>query len=209
MKKGKGSKKRTIKTNKKKRSLRYYTGGREIPPEWKQTGYKTEADYLEYQREREMARVAMEREAMEREAMEREAMERAARERRKRAINLVLKNVFIQSIMMLIMNHEQSERFKAYIRENTRIVNDREIFNQMIDDFVNFALTNLLDDEQRLETNRIMDAVQQERTERARANQQPPGPLEILDIIERVIRENNNLAISGSNGGNGKKKYYK
>jgi hypothetical protein len=193
----KSSKKRiNNKTNKRKRSLSlyYHTGGREIPPEWKQTGYKTEADYLEYQREREMARVAMER-------------ERAAMiERRKRAIKLVLQNVFIQSIMMLIMNREQSEIFKAYIRENTRIVNDREIFNQMIDEFVNFALTNLLDDEQRLETNRILDAVQQERTARALSNQQPPGPLEILDIIERVARENNDqVARTGGNG----KKYYK
>lgn len=182
-KNSKSSKKRTIKINNKKRSSvrGYYTGGREIPLKWKQYGYRTEADYSEERRE-----------------------QTAAIERREREINRVLSNPIIQSIMMLIMNPDQKERFETYIRENIRIVNNRETLNQMIDEFVNFALINFLDDEQRLLTTRILDEIQYERIRRARANQ-PFGPLDIIDVIERIVRENNNeIARRGGGGG-----YYK
>lgn len=175
-KKIKMSKKRTNKINNRKRSIGYYTGGKEIPPKWKQYAHKTEAAYLEEQQMERMQRDIMER-------------ERRERERRERDINRVLTNIFIQSIMTLIMNSDQSQRFEAYIRENIRMVNNRGELNQMIDDFVNFAVTNLLDNQQRLQTNRIMEAVQEERIARSRANQ-PFETLDILDVIERVFREN-------------------
>ena len=73
-------------------------------------------------------------------------------------------------------------------------------------DFVNFAVTNLLDNQQRLQTNRIMEAVQEERIARSRANQ-PFETLDILDVIERVFRENMGvIARSGGGSGGG---YYK
>jgi hypothetical protein len=104
------------------------------------------------------------------------------------------------------MNPDQSQIFEAYIRENIRMVNNRGELNQMIDDFVNFAVTNLLDNQQRLQTNRIMEAVQEERIARSRANQ-PFETLDILDVIERVFRENMGvIARSGGGSGGG---YYK
>ena len=111
-------------------------------------------------------------------------------------------NVFINFIMTIIMNPDQSQRFEAYIRENIRIVNRREELNPMIDNFVNFARTDLdlLDEEQRLQINRILDAVQQKRE---RANR-PLGSMEIYEIIERVFRKKH---IYRSDGG--EKKYYK
>ena len=189
------SKKKTNKINNRKRSLGYYTGGRIIPPKWQQYGYKTEAAYLEEQQ--------MER--MQRDIMERERIER---ERRERDINRVLTNVFIQSIMTLIMNPDQSQRFEAYIRENIRIVNSREELDPMIDVFINFARTDLLDEEQTLLTNRILDAVQKKRRRRVAANQ-AFGPIDILDIIERVFRENMGVIARSGGGGGGGGGYYK
>lgn len=179
------SKKKTNKINNRKRSLK---GGRIMPPKWQQYGYKTEAAYLDYLEEQR------EREQIERERIKRE-----------RVINAVLTNVLIQSIMTLIMNPDQSQRFEAYIRENIRIVNNREELDPMIDVFINFARTDLLDEEQTLLTNRILDAVQKKRRRRAEANQ-AFGPIDILDIIDRILRKNNYLAISS---GGKKKKYYK
>jgi hypothetical protein len=104
------------------------------------------------------------------------------------------------------MNLDQSQRFEAYIRENIRIVNSREELNPMIDNFVNFARTdlNLLDEEQRLQINRILDAVQRKRE---RANRpRPLGSMEIYEIMERVFRENNDITRSG---GGDEKKHYK
>jgi hypothetical protein len=190
----KSSQKKTNKINNRNRSTisRYYTGGREMPPKWKEYGHKTEAAYLEYQRERR----------------ERAAMERAAMERRERVINAVLTNVFINFIMTLIMNPSQSQRFENHIRENIRIVNNRRELDLMVDDFIHFAVTHLLDDEQILQTNRILDAVRRERGARAIANR-PFGQLDILDIMEREwVRENDEFD-RNSSGGNGKKKYYK
>jgi hypothetical protein len=187
------SKKKTNKINNRKRSL---TGGRIIPPKWQQYGYKTEAAYLDYLEEVEQQR--------ERERIERERRERIEREKRERVINAVLTNVLIQSIMTLIMNPDQSQRFEAYIRENIRIVNSREELDPMIDVFINFARTDLLDEEQTLLTNRILNAVQKKRRRRAAANQ-AFGPIDILDIIDRVFGENIYLTRSGG----GKKKYYK
>lgn len=184
------SKKKTNKINNRKRSLR---GGRIMPPKWQQYGHKTEAAYLAYLEEVEQQR--------EREQIERERIER---ERRERVINAVLTNVLIQSIMTLIMNPSQSQIFEAYIRENIRIVNSREELDPMIDVFINFARTDLLDEEQTLLTNRILDAVQRQRIRRAAANQ-AFGPIEILDIIDRILRKNNYLVRSGG----GEKKYYK
>jgi hypothetical protein len=178
------SKKKTNKINNRKRSLGYYTGGRIMPPKWQQYGYKTEAAYLAYLEEVEQQR----------------ERERIDRERRERVINAVLTNVFINFIMTIIMNPDQSQRFEAYIRENIRIVNNRRELDPMIDNFVNFARTDLLDEEQRLQINRILDTVQEER---ASANR-PLGSMEIFEIMERVFRENNDIA-----GGVGKKKYYK
>jgi hypothetical protein len=101
------------------------------------------------------------------------------------------------------MNPDQSQRFEAYIRENIRIVNRREELNLMIDNFVNFARTDLdvLDEEQRLQINRILDAVQRKRE---RANR-PLESMEIYEIMERVFRKNQIYR----SGGGGKKKYYK
>lgn len=181
------SKKNTNKINNRKRSLR---GGRIMPPKWQQYGHKTEAAYLAYLEEQ-----------IEREQIERERIER---ERRERVINAVLANVFVNFIMTLIMNPSQSQIFEAYIRENIRIVNNRRELDLMIDDFVNFARTDLLDEEQTLLTNRILDAVQRQRIRRAAANQ-AFGPIEILDIIDRIFRKNNYLVRSGG----GEKKYYK
>ena len=100
------------------------------------------------------------------------------------------------------MNPDQSQRFEAYIRENIRIINNRRDLDPMIDNFVNFARTDLLDEEQRLQINRILDAVQEEREIANR----PLGSMEIFEIMERVFRENNDITRSG---GGGKKKYYK
>ena len=75
----------------------------------------------------------------------------------------------------------------------------------MIDNFVNFARTDLLDEEQRLQINRILDAVQEEREIANR----PLGSMEIFEIMERVFRENNDITRSTRSGGGGKKKYYK
>jgi aspartyl-tRNA synthetase len=63
----------------------------------------------------------------------------------------------------------------------------------------------LLDDEQRLLTRRVINAVQQERIERVRMNQ-PFGRQQILDTIERVVRENIGAIARNSGGGRG---YYK
>ena len=176
------SKKKTNKINNRKR---YFTGGRIriIPPKWQLYGYKTEADYLAYLEEVEQ-------------------QQRVERERRERVINAVLNNVFINFIMTIIMNPDQSQRFEAYIRENIRIVNRREELNPMIDNFVNFARTDLdlLDEEQRLQINRILDAVQRKRE---RANR-PLESMEIYEIMERVFRKNQIYRSEG-----GEKKYYK
>lgn len=173
------SKKKTNKINNRKRS---FTGGRIMPPKWQLYGYKTEADYLAYLEEVEQQRVE--------------------RERRERVINAVLNNVFINFIMTIIMNPDQSQRFEAYIRENIRIVNRREELNPMIDNFVNFARTDLdlLDEEQRLQINRILDAVQRKRE---RANR-PLESMEIYEIMERVFRKKHIYRIDG-----GEKKHYK
>ena len=173
------SKKKTNKINNRKRS---FTGGRIMPPKWQLYGYKTEADYLAYLEEVEQQRVE--------------------RERRERGINAVLNNVFINFIMTIIMNPDQSQRFEAYIRENIRIVNRREELNPMIDNFVNFARTDLdlLDEEQRLQINRILHAVQRKRE---RANR-PLESMEIYEIMERVFRKNQIYRSEG-----GEKKYYK
>ena len=159
-----------------------YKGGRQGSPTWKQYGYKTEDDYIQYQEEQRR------------------------RERLVREINKVLVNPIIQTMIMVIMNNEQAERFQAYIRENIRIEENIQNYNQMIRDFINQAL-ELLDDQQRILTGRIMNASQQERPERARLNQ-PFGRLEMLDTIERVVRENMD-EIARSESGGGKKKYYK
>jgi hypothetical protein len=178
-------------TSKKKRSIRYYTGGREIPPKWKQYGHRTEAAYLEY--------IEEQRRQIER--------EREIERRRERQINIVLIDVIIDCIRTLIMNPDQSERFEAYIRENIRIVNTREELNQMVDNFVNFAVTNLLYYDQRVLTNRILNEIQQERIAKSSANQ-PFGRLDILNIFDRVFRENIDRDAVRS-GGRGKKKYNK
>jgi hypothetical protein len=174
-------------TSKKKRSLRYYTGGREIPPKWKQYGHRTEAAYLEY--------------------IEEQRRQREIERRRERQINIVLTNTIINFIRTAVMNPDQSERFEAYIRENIRIVNTREELNQMVDNFVNFAVTNLLYYDQRMLINRVLNAIQQERIEKMRANQ-PFGTLDVLDIIDRVYRENIDPNAVRS-GGRGNKKYNK
>jgi hypothetical protein len=178
----KNIKKKTNKINNRKRS---FTGGRIMPPKWQQYGYKTEAAYLAY--------LDLE-----------EEQQRVERERRERVINAVLNNVFINFIMTIIMNPDQSQRFEAYIRENIRIVNRREELNPMIDNFVNFARTDLdlLDEEQRLQIKRILDAVQRKREIANR----PLESMEIYEIMERVFRKNNDITRSG---GGDKKKYYK
>jgi hypothetical protein len=174
------SKKKTNKINNRKCS---FTGGSIMPPKWQLYGYKTEAAYLAY--------LDLE-----------EEQQRIERERRERVINAVLNNVFINFIMTIIMNLDQSQIFEAYIRENIRIVNRREELNPMIDNFVNFARTDLdlLDEEQRLQINRILDAVQRKRE---RANR-PLESMEIYEIMERVFRKKH---IYRSDGG--EKKYYK
>lgn len=192
----KSSKKKTNnkinnKTNKRKRSFYYHTGGREIPPKWKQSGYKTEADYLEH--------LEQQRQQREREV----AMART----REREIQKVLNNPIIQSIIIVIMNPDQAAVFEAYIRENIRITNNRESFNQMIEGFINEAF-QIMDNEQGLLLNRIMDAIQEERMRIVQVgSNQPFRPLDIVSIIERVVRENNDQV--DRNGGNGKKQYYK
>jgi hypothetical protein len=159
-----------------------YKGGKQGSPTWKQYGYKTEDDYIQYQEEQRR------------------------RERLVREINKVLVNPIIQTMIMVIMNNEQAERFQTYIRENIRIEENIQNYNQMIRDFINQAL-ELLDDQQRILTGRIMNAIQQERIKRARLNQ-PFGRLEMLDTIERVVRENMDEIVRSESGG-GKKKYYK
>jgi hypothetical protein len=74
----------------------------------------------------------------------------------------------------------------------------------MIDNFVNFARTDLdlLDEEQRLQIKRILDAVQRKREIANR----PLESMEIYEIMERVFRKNNDITRSG---GGDKKKYYK
>ncbi len=185
----KSLKKRTNKINNRKRSLGYYTGGREMPPKWKLFGFRTEADYLEQQRE-------------QREQRERQRI-------REREIQKVLNNPIIQCIIILIMNPEQTALFESYIRENIRITNNRETFNQMIQDFINEAF-QMLDNEQRLLLNRIMNAIQEERMRMVQmGSNQVLRPLDIVGIIERVVHENNNeIARSGGDSGS-KKKYYK
>ena len=157
----------------------YYNGGRQGLPKWKMDGHSSEAEYLKYQQDQRR------------------------RERLQREMQKVLNNPIIQSIMMVIMNDDQAERFQSYIRQNIRIEDNVQNYNQMILEFINEAL-ELLDDQQRLLTGRIMNAIQQERIERATMNQ-PFGRLEMLDTIERVVREN----INGHGGGGGKKKYHK
>lgn len=102
------------------------------------------------------------------------------------------------------MNDDQAERFQTYIRENIRIEDNIQNHNQMIHEFVIQAV-ELLDDEQRLLTRRVINAVQQERIERVRMNQ-PFGRQQILDTIERVVRENMGAIARNSGGGRG---YYK
>ena len=55
--------------------------------------------------------------------------------------------------------------------------------------------------------NRVLNAIQQERIEKLRANQ-PFGTLDVLDVIDRVYRENIDPNAVRS-GGRGKKKYNK
>ena len=180
------SKKRTNKINNRKRSIGYYTGGKEMLSKWKLYGYRTEASYLEY--------------------LEQQRQDRERERLRNRETQKVLHNPIIQSIMIVIMNPDQTALFEAYIRENIRITNSRETFNQMIQDFINEAF-RMLDDEQRLLLNKIMDAIQEERMRMVQAgSNQPFRPLDIVGIIERVIRENNDeIARSGGT----KKKHYK
>jgi hypothetical protein len=177
----KSSNKRTNKINNKKRSSvrGYYTGGKEIPPKWKEYGYRKK-DYFIQDRQEQLR------------------IERLEREMQK-----VLTNIIIQSIM-IIMNDDQAERFQTYIRENIRIEDNIQNHNQMIHEFVIQAV-ELLDDEQRLLTRRVINAVQQERIERVRMNQ-PFGRQQILDTIERVVRENMGAIARNSGGGRG---YYK
>ena len=188
--KSKSLKKRTNKINTKKRySIKgYYTGGKIMPPKWKQYGHITEAEYLEEQREQ----------------IERERARMREIEKKENVIKAVLTNVFINFIMTLIMNPDQSQRFETYIRENIRIVNNRGELDVMIDDFINFARSDLLDEQQISLINKIMDAVQQERAARM-TESQPFRTLDIMDVIERVFTANNDLSRSGG----GKKKYYK
>jgi len=171
------SKKITNKRINKKRFSKYSRGGRQSDPKWKMYGYRSEDDYLN------------------------DRQEQIRRERLEREVQKVLINPIIQSIMMIIMNDDQARRFETHIRANIRIEGNVQSYNQMIREFVNHAL-ELLDDQQRVLTRRIMDAIQQERTERASMNQ-PFGRLQMVDVIERVVREN----IEGRGGG--KKKYYK
>jgi hypothetical protein len=51
-----------------------------------------------------------------------------------------------------------------------------------------------------------MNAIQQERIERARLNQ-PFGRLEMLDTIERVVRENMDEVARNESSGGKRKKY--
>jgi hypothetical protein len=126
---------------------------------------------------------------------------------REREIQKVLNNPIIQSIIIVIMNPDQAAVFEAYIRENIRITNNRESFNQMIEGFINEAF-QIMDNEQGLLLNRIMDAIQEERMRIVQVgSNQPFRPLDIVSIIERVVRENNDQV--ARNGGNGKKQYYK
>lgn len=165
----------------------YYKGGKQGPPKWKIYGYKSEDDYIQ-DREEQLRR------------------EQLIRERLERELQKVLNNPIIQSIMMIIMNNDQSERFQTHIRENIRIEDNVQNYNQMIHEFINRAL-ELLNDQQIVITRRIMNAIRRERAERTRMNEPYRHP-EMLDTIERVLRENMYELIRNDSGG-GKKKYYK
>lgn len=159
-----------------------YKGGKQGPPKWKIYGYRSEDDYIQYQEEQ------------------------VRRERLERELQKVLNNPIIQSIMMIIMNDDQAERFQTHIRENIRIEDNVQNYNQMIREFINRAL-ELLNDQQIVVTRKIMNAIRRERAERTRMNQ-PYGHPEMLDTIERVLRENMDELVRNDSGG-GKKKYYK
>ena len=185
------SKKTTYKRSNRKRFIKskksYYKGGKQGPPKWKIYGYRSEDDYIQDQEEQ------LRREQLRRERLERE-------------LQKVLNNPIIQSIMMIIMNNGQAEIFQTHIRENIRIEDNVQNYNQMIREFINRAL-ELLNYQQILVTRRIINAIRKESAERARMNQ-PYGHPEMLDTIERVLRENmDELVMNGSGGG--KKKYYK
>ena len=164
-----------------------YKGGKQGPPKWKIYGYKSEDDYIQ-DREEQLRREQLRRERLERE------------------LQKVLNNPIIQSIMMIIMNNDQAEIFQTHIRENIRIEDNVQNYNQMIREFINRAL-ELLNHQQIVITRRIMNATRRERAERTRMNQ-PYGHTEILDTIERVLRENMDELVRNDSGG-GKKKYYK
>lgn len=177
------SKKTTIKRINRKHFSKskkgYYKGGRQGPPKWKIYGYKSEDDYIQYQEEQ------------------------LRRERLERELQKVLNNPIIQSIIMIIMNNDQAEIFQTHIRENIRIEDSVQNYTQMIREFINRAL-ELLNYQQLLVTRRVMNAIRKESAERARMNQ-PYGHPEMLDTIERVLRENMDELVSGG----GIKKYYK
>ena len=185
------SKKITNKRSNKKRFSKYShyksRGGRQGPPKWKIYGYKSEDDYIQ-DREEQLRREQLRRERLERE------------------LQKVLNNPIIQSIMMIIMNNDQAERFQTHIRENIRIEDNVQNYNQMIREFINRAL-ELLNHQQIVVTRRIMNAIRKESAERTRMNQ-PYGHPEMLDTIERVLRENMDELVRNDSGG-GKKKYYK
>ena len=182
------SKKTTIKRINRKHFSKskkgYYKGGRQGPPKWKIYGYSSEGDYIQ-DREEQFRREQLRRERLERE------------------LQKVLNNPIIQSIMMVIMNNDQAERFQTHIRENIRIEDNIQNYTQMIREFISRAL-ELLNYQQILVTRRIMNAIRKESAERARMNQ-PYGHPEMLDTIERVLRENMDELVSGG----GIKKYYK
>lgn len=182
------SKKTTIKRINRKHFSKskkgYYKGGRQGPPKWKIYGYSSEGDYIQ-DREEQFRREQLRRERLERE------------------LQKVLNNPIIQSIMMVIMNNDQAERFQTHIRENIRIEDNIQNYTQMIHEFISRAL-ELLNYQQILVTRRIMNAIRKESAERARMNQ-PYGHPEMLDTIERVLQENMDELVSGG----GIKKYYK
>ena len=181
------SKKITNKRSNKKRFSKYShyksRGGRQGPPKWKIYGYRSEDDYIQDQEEQ------LRRERLRRERLERE-------------LQKVLNNPIIQSIMMIIMNNDQAERFQTHIRENIRIEDNVQSYNQMIREFINQAL-ELLNHQQIVVTRRIMNAIRKESAERTRMNQ-PYGHPEMLDTIERVLRGNmDELVRNDSSGGSG------
>ena len=173
-----------ITSNRKRfRKKSYYKGGRKGPPKGKMYGYPSEGDY-ERDRDRERDR-----------------------ERLERQIQKVLTDPVIETITIVIMRPDQAEIFQTYIRENIRVEDNIQNYNQMISNFINEAF-RLLDDEQRSLLIRIMNAIQQERQERIRNNQSLRRS-EILDIIERVVQENMDEMSRGGSTFYSKKKYYK